>query len=83
MKRAASASFIVAVVLCASVFTALAQEAQHDHGTPTGRLGTVHFPTSCNTAVAQDFDRGIALLHSFWYSAAIEAFTGVLKNDPS
>jgi len=43
----------------------------------------VHFSTSCNQAVAQEFDHGIALLHSFWYSAAIEAFSGVLKNDPS
>jgi hypothetical protein len=83
MQRAASALFVVAVVACTSIFTAMAQEHQHDHGTPTGRLGTVHLSTSCNAAVAQDFDRGIALLHSFWYSAAIETFTGVLKNDPS
>jgi hypothetical protein len=56
---------------------------QHDHGSPTGRLGTVHFATSCNKAVAQEFDRGVALLHSFWFSAAIQAFNGVLKTDPS
>jgi len=83
MKRAASASFVVASVLYACALGAFAQEHQHDHGSPTGPLGTVHFSTSCNRAVAQDFDHAIALLHSFWYSAAIEAFTGVLKNDPS
>jgi len=83
MKRAASVSFVVASVLCACALSAFAQQHQHDHGSPTGPLGTVHFPTSCNRAVAQDFDHGIALLHSFWYSAAIETFTGVLKNDPS
>jgi hypothetical protein len=43
----------------------------------------VHFATSCSTAVAQEFDRGVALLHSFWFSAAIDAFNTVLKNDPS
>ena len=54
----------------------------HDHGAPSGRLGTVHFATSCAPAVQKDFDRGIALLHSFWFSAAIESFQTVLKADP-
>src|ERR1051325_7579402 len=83
MKRAASASFIVACMLWECAQSAFAQEHQHDHGGPTGPVGTVHFPTSCDQAVAEDFDRAIALLHSFWYSAAIDAFNGVLKNDPS
>jgi len=82
MKRATSTSLVIASVLCACVLSVFAQEHQHDHGSPTGSLGTVHFSTSCNRAVAQDYDHAIALLHSFWYSAAIEAFTGVLKNDP-
>jgi hypothetical protein len=83
MKNPASASFVVALVLCAFVLRAAALQDQHDHGNPTGRLGTVHFATSCNTAVAQEFDRGVALLHSFWFSAAIEAFNNVLATDPN
>ena len=59
-----------------------AQE-QHDHGAPSGRLGTVHFTTSCNPAAAKDFDRGVAMLHSFWFSAAIDTFNAVLKADPT
>ena len=42
--------------------------AQHDHpegGKPPDRLGTVHFPTSCSPEVEKDFDRAVALLHSF------------------
>lgn len=58
------------------------QPEQHDHGAPAGRLGTVHFATSCAPAVRQEFDRGIALLHSFWFSAAIDSFNTVLKGDP-
>jgi hypothetical protein len=58
------------------------QPDQHVHGAPAGRLGTVHFATSCTPAVQQEFDRGIALLHSFWFSAAIEAFDAVIKRDP-
>ena len=81
MNRLASASIACVFLLFGAVPTSASQE-QHDHGTPTGRLGTVHFTTSCSKAVVQEFDRGVALLHSFWFSAAIDAFNGVLKTDP-
>lgn len=55
----------------------------HEHGAPTDRLGTVHFPTSCAPAVEKTFDRGVAMLHSFWFSAAIDAFDEAWKNDPT
>jgi tetratricopeptide (TPR) repeat protein len=57
--------------------------ATHEQGAPPERLGTVHFETSCAPAVAADFNRAVALLHSFWFSAAIEGFNGVLAKDPS
>ncbi len=59
--------------------------AQHDHpdsGAPPERLGTVHFPTSCSVAVEGDFNRAVALLHSFWFSEAIKSFHEVAKSDP-
>ena len=46
-------------------------------------LGSVHFDTSCDPSVAATFDRGVALLHSFWFSASIDAFNEVLRQDPS
>ncbi len=49
----------------------------------SSQLGTVHFDTSCNPSVATTFDRGVALLHSFWFSASIDAFNEVLQHDPS
>jgi tetratricopeptide (TPR) repeat protein len=57
--------------------------AQHDeHAVAAGeKLGTVRFATSCAPSVAADFDRGVALLHSFEFRAAIESFTGVLQSD--
>jgi hypothetical protein len=74
-------SFVLTVLLAgAPAF------AQHEHGGgghPPDRLGTVHFATSCSPAVEKDFDRAVALLHSFWFSAAIDAFQGVLEKDPS
>lgn len=58
------------------------QPEQHDHGA-AAQLGTVHFETSCAPAVEKEFDRGIALLHSFWFSAAIDSFKTVLEADPN
>jgi hypothetical protein len=29
-----------------------------------------------------EFDRGVALRHSFWFSASVESFSAVLKDDP-
>jgi hypothetical protein len=56
---------------------------EHEHGGPAGQLGTVSFSTSCSTAAAPEFNRGVALLHSFEFGRAIDAFTTTLKADPS
>jgi tetratricopeptide (TPR) repeat protein len=59
---------------------ASAQET-HNHTAPE-KLGKVSFPTSCKPAVQEPFNRGVALLHSFAYSAAEHAFQGVAEQDP-
>ena len=59
---------------------AIAQET-HDHPAPE-KLGQVSFSTSCEPAVQPEFDRAVALLHSFAYSAAREAFQDVAARDP-
>ncbi len=55
---------------------------QHEHGGPE-KLGSVHFATSCAAAAQPAFNRGVALLHSFEFRSAIEAFDDTLKIDPS
>ncbi|HEY9131872.1 MAG TPA: hypothetical protein VIM98_08970 [Dyella sp.] len=65
----------------ASISTAWAQET-HSHPAPE-KLGTVSFPTSCAPNVAHDFERAVALLHSFAYTAAETAFQNVAKADPA
>ena len=47
------------------------------------KLGSVHFPISCAPAVQAEFERAVALLHSFWYEEAVKAFTTITTNDPS
>jgi tetratricopeptide (TPR) repeat protein len=57
--------------------------AQQSHpSSPPDQLGKVHFPTSCSPAVEKQFDRALALLHSFWAKDAIQGFNAVLQQDP-
>jgi hypothetical protein len=58
----------------------MTQEHQHGDGE---KLGQVHFATSCNEPAQNDFNRAVALLHSFQFSRAIEAFNAVLREDPT
>ena len=68
---------IAALVLSASFSAAQSHEAG-EH-----QLGTVHFPTSCSPAVQAEFERGVAMLHSYWFNYAGKTFRGVLDRDPS
>jgi len=51
--------------------------------TAQDKVGTVHFATSCSAVVQQDFERAVAMLHSFWFSAPTSAFTAVAQSDPA
>lgn len=67
----------VVVALAAS----LAAFQDHQHG--TAGLGTVKFANSCAAEVQPEFARGMALLHSFEFGQARDAFKVVLSGDPS
>jgi hypothetical protein len=45
------------------------------------QLGTVHFPVSCSASVQKSFERGVALLHSFWYEEAQKQFEQIARED--
>ena len=47
------------------------------------RLGKVNFPTSCSPTVQAQFERAVALQHSFWFGEAIKAFQAAAVADPS
>jgi hypothetical protein len=49
----------------------------HDADSQTGPLGKVSFPSSCDPKVQPAFERAVAMLHSFWYSAGEKAFRDV------
>jgi tetratricopeptide (TPR) repeat protein len=66
--------------VCLLTLSLSAQE-EHNHGAPE-KLGSVTFTVSCKLEVQQQFNRGVALLHSFAYAAAEKAFRDVASRDP-
>jgi tetratricopeptide (TPR) repeat protein len=46
------------------------------------RLGTVTFATSCSAPLQSSINRGVALLHDFWYEEAQRQFEQIVKADP-
>src|SRR5437867_3402760 len=54
------------------------QEGHEQHAEHVGR---VRFPVSCNTEAQRSFERGVALLHSFWYEKAGDAFKDAVAAD--
>lgn len=74
-----AAGFIVAFCWALS---GQAGAQEHSHPAPE-RLGTVTFETSCAASVAHDFQRAVALLHSFAYDAAEQGFQKVATADPT
>src|SRR5437667_1814189 len=47
------------------------------------KLGKVVFPISCDPTVQAEFDRGVAMLHSYWFLKARRTFEGILQQDPT
>jgi tetratricopeptide (TPR) repeat protein len=47
------------------------------------QLGSVSFPVSCSPSVHAQFNRGVALLHDFWYEEARPQFQRIIQADPS
>src|SRR5271156_1970374 len=72
-------------ILCiATAFSgaAFADEGHHHEELTQEQLGTVHFPVSCTPDAQKTFEKGIALLHSFWYEEAEKTFLDAEKQDP-
>ena len=62
---------LLAAGLIVAVLPGSARAQQDD------RLGNVTFPTSCDPKVQAEFNRGVAMLHSFWFLIARRTFEGV------
>jgi tetratricopeptide (TPR) repeat protein len=70
---------VLCLLLLASPLAAQMDMAEHGGKPPA--LGRVRFPSSCSAAAAASVERGVALLHSFWYEEAGHAFGDAARAD--
>src|SRR5206468_2256545 len=49
----------------------------------TAKLGRVLFKTSCSPEAQKQFERALAMLHSFFFPETIKAFSAIPQTDPS
>src|SRR3954470_16025209 len=71
----------IARVLLAS--TLIAPLSQAIASANEERLGEVNFPISCSPAAQQQFDRAVAMQHSFFFPETVKAFTAIAEKEPS
>ena len=63
------------LLLVTATLAADETHSHHQHGAPDlGNIGKAQLPTSCSAAAQTEIDRGVALIHSFWYAEAEQAF---------
>lgn len=82
MRVRPSSLLISLLMMIALVARGVGFAQAHDHASPEN-LGKVTFSTSCKEATQPQFNRGVALMHSFQFARAIEAFNTILLSDPS
>lgn len=70
-------------VALVSVGTTGAAQADHQHHGKSQTVGRVAFPTSCRADVQEQFEKGVAMLHSFWFEEAQKTFEQVTAADPT
>ena len=68
------------LILVAGITAALSCSA---FGQQDEKLGKLSFPTSCDPKVQAEFERGVAMIHSYWFLIARRTFEGVLREDPN
>jgi tetratricopeptide (TPR) repeat protein len=78
------ASLLTALVVSLTLVTsgwADSDPANHPGGPE--KLGRVHFKTSCSPEAQKQFERALAMLHSFFFPETVKAFTAIPATDPS
>ena len=71
------------LLLTAATLPVQVPEHRHSESLNIKGLGSVSFPVSCSPDQQQPFNRGVALLHSFSYTAAHNQFAEIAKQDPT
>lgn len=83
MTSAKTAAAMFTIMLCVGTLEAQARDTHDPAGNALNeKLGDVNFPVSCNPAARKEFNRAMALSHSFWFDPAIKSFQTVVHHDP-
>lgn len=75
MKKSTAFAWALTIAFCVFLSGVGAQAASQE------QLGEVNFRVSCNAAAQQEFNRAMALFHSFWFEPAKASFARVLEHD--
>lgn len=57
--------------------------AQPDARAQEEKFGEVNFPISCSATAQTQFNRAVAMLHSFFFPETVTAFTALAQQEPS
>jgi len=74
MRR--TSQFLVATALSLSLAQAAAASEEE-------KFGEVNFPISCSPAAQGEFNRAVAMLHSFFFPETVIAFAAIAQHEPS
>jgi hypothetical protein len=75
MRRRVQA--ILATLLGVSLWASAQGQEHAEH------FGTAHLATSCSAETQPQFDRAVAMLHSFFYPETVKAFTAIADAEPT
>lgn len=81
-RRIAAAFLLCTPLVLSFASETVAQDHEHPAASPE-TLGEVSFPVSCADGVSESFERAVAMLHSFWFAEAAQAFQSIAAEDPS
>jgi hypothetical protein len=76
MTRSRVARLLFISALIAAVDQTVARAAEE-------RLGEVSFPISCSETAQAQFNRAVAMQHSFFFPETVKAFSAIVEHEPS
>src|SRR5215475_5385835 len=74
-------SFLIATIVSLSLVAPSWADNEPRTGEPE-KLGRVHFKTSCTPEAQKEFERALAMLHSFFFPETVKAFNAIPTTDP-
>jgi tetratricopeptide (TPR) repeat protein len=74
-------SGVISMSMLALLTILILADPDHAHHHDLVNAGKAHIETSCNEAAQKEIDRGLAMIHSFWYAPAEQTFRGAAELD--